>query len=67
MPEALSTLGTDVLHAMAPAGPPGDLSTPVPDFVGGVLDAVRSFLDGSIEILGEAVSGLTPGGDGPPL
>ncbi|MFB6218652.1 MAG: hypothetical protein ABEH77_05650 [Halobacteriaceae archaeon] len=55
-------VGADALYAIAAAGPPADLPAPVPDFVGGILDAVRSFLDGSVDNLGEAVSGLTPGG-----
>jgi hypothetical protein len=47
----------------ADAGPPSDLPGPVPDFVGEVLGAVNGFLSGSIDALGEAVSGLTPGGE----
>lgn len=44
------------------AGPPGDLPGPVPDFVGDIHDAINGFLSGSIDALGETVSGLTPGG-----
>ena len=45
------------------AGPPEDLPEQVPDFVSGIHDAVRDFLGGTIDSLGEAVSDLTPGGD----
>jgi hypothetical protein len=44
-------------------GPPGDLPSQVPDFVGDVHDRIGGFLNGSIDSLGEAVSGVTPGGD----
>lgn len=47
---------------VAQAGPPSDLPGPVPDFVGDILGSVRSFIGGSIDNLGEAVSDLTPGG-----
>ena len=49
-------------------GPPGGLPAPVPDFVGELLGTIGSFLDGSIENLGEAVQSVTPGGEagGPP-
>ena len=43
------------------AGPPDDLPGPVPEFVGDVLGAVGDFLSGSLDRLGETVSGLTPG------
>jgi hypothetical protein len=43
-------------------GPPSDLPGPVPDFVGDVHDAITDFLAGGIDALGEAVSGVTPGG-----
>lgn len=59
--DAVATLGIDFAN-VAQAGPPSDLPGPVPEFVGDVLGAIRSFLDGSIDRLGEAVSGLTPGG-----
>jgi hypothetical protein len=60
--DAVATVGIDFTN-IAAAGPPADLPGPVPDFVGDVLGTVRSFLDGSIDNLGEAVSDLTPGGD----
>jgi hypothetical protein len=47
-------------------GPPGGLPDVVPDFVGDIHDGIDGFLDGSIESLGEAVSGVTPGGDEKP-
>ena len=46
------------------AGPPGDLPGRVPDFVGGIHDRVGGFLNGSIDSLGDAVSGVAPDGDG---
>ncbi|MFB6205611.1 MAG: hypothetical protein ABEJ05_03655 [Haloglomus sp.] len=49
----------------ADAGPPSDLPGPVPDFVGEIHDTIRGFLNGSVDALGEAVSGVTPGGDEP--
>lgn len=52
---------SDATHVIA-QGPPVDLPDPVPDFVGDILGSIRSFLDGSIDQLGDAVSGLTPGG-----
>jgi len=48
-------------NAPAEAGPPGDLPGPVPDFVGDVHETIAGFLDGTVENLGKAVSGLTPG------
>jgi hypothetical protein len=47
-------------------GPPGGLPDVVPDFVGDIHDESGGFLNGSIESLGEAVSSVTPGGDGEP-
>jgi hypothetical protein len=47
-------------------GPPGDLPSQVPDFVGDIHDRIGGFLDGSIDSLGEAVSGVTPDGDEQP-
>ncbi|WP_435064523.1 hypothetical protein [Halobaculum sp. EA56] len=43
------------------AGPPTDLPGPVPDFVGDIHDTIRSFLDGGVDNLGEAVSGIVGG------
>lgn len=48
------------------AGPPSTLPEPVPDFVTGILDSINGFLDGTVEALGEAVSGQTPDGDTQP-
>ena len=45
------------------AGPPSDLPGPVPDFVTDVLGAIGDFLDGSVDRLGEVVSGETPADD----
>ncbi|MFB6118146.1 hypothetical protein [Halosegnis sp.] len=47
----------------ADAGPPSDLPGPVPDFVGDILETINDFLSGSVDSLGKAVSGLTPGGE----
>lgn len=44
-------------------GPPVDMPEPVPDFVESIHEQIWAFLNGSIENLGEAVSGVTPGGD----
>lgn len=65
-PVTLAQFATDAATTIA-QGPPGGLPEPVPDFVGDVHDAIRSFLDGSVDTLGEAVSGVTPGsaGDAP--
>jgi len=60
--DAVATVGIDLVNVAA-AGPPTDLPGPVPDFVGDVLGSVRSFLEGSIDNLGKAVSDLTPGGN----
>jgi hypothetical protein len=46
------------------AGPPSALPGPVPEFVGEIHDTVRAFLDRSVEALGGALGGLTPGGEG---
>jgi hypothetical protein len=50
----------------ADAGPPVDLPSQVPDFVSGIHEQINGFLDGTVENLGEAISGLTPGEGGPP-
>lgn len=47
-------------------GPPGDLPSQVPEFVGDIHEEIGGFLDGSIDSLGEAVSGVTPDGDEQP-
>ncbi|MFB6104646.1 MAG: hypothetical protein ABEJ57_06125 [Halobacteriaceae archaeon] len=43
-------------------GPPSSLPAPVPDFVGEIHDAIGGFIDGTVEALGEMVSGFA-GGD----
>lgn len=48
------------------AGPPGDLPDQVPDFVSDVHGAISDFLVGTVDSLGDAVSGLTPGGEETP-
>ncbi|WP_201289612.1 hypothetical protein [Halobaculum saliterrae] len=40
------------------AGPPSELPDPVPNFVSDIHDQIRSFLDGGVENLGDAVSGI---------
>lgn len=40
------------------AGPPSDLPDPVPEFVGDLLGAIDGFLSGTIDDLGETVSGI---------
>ncbi|MEF8780690.1 MAG: hypothetical protein V5A46_08435 [Haloferacaceae archaeon] len=62
-PLALAQIATDAAGTVA-QGPPGGLPEPVPEFVTDVHGAIRSFLDGSMDRLGDAVSGLTPGGSG---
>lgn len=39
-------------------GPSDGLPSPVPDFVSDILGTISSFLDGGIDSLGEALSGL---------
>jgi len=64
---AVATAVTDAASTLL-IGPPGGLPGPVPDFVGELLGAIGSFLDGSIENLGDAVQSVTLGGrsGGPP-
>jgi hypothetical protein len=45
------------------AGPPTDLPDPVPEFVSDIHDRIRSFIDGNVDDLGEAVSGIAGGDD----
>ncbi|WP_277553884.1 hypothetical protein [Halobaculum limi] len=45
----------------AQAGPPTDLPEQVPDFVSQIHDQIRSFIDGSVDNLGDAVSGIAGG------
>lgn len=48
----------------AERGPPADLPSQVPDFVGDIHDAIGTFLDGDLGgSLGEAISDLTPEDD----
>jgi hypothetical protein len=52
--------------APADAGPPTDLPTQVPDFVSSIHEQISGFLNGTVDDLGAAISGLTPGdGEGP--
>ena len=44
------------------AGPPTDLPGPVPEFVGELHRTIAGFFSGSVDSLGSAVSGPTPGG-----
>lgn len=62
----VGTAGAGAAPGSAPgdAGPPGDLPDPVPDFVGAIHDAIGSVIDGTLDHLGSAVSGLTPGTHG---
>lgn len=63
----VATAVTDAANVLL-VGPPGGLPGPVTDFVGDLFGTIGSFLDGSIEHLGEAVQSVTPGGEsgGPP-
>ncbi|SEH46631.1 hypothetical protein SAMN05192561_102182 [Halopenitus malekzadehii] len=61
-PMLLVTWGTDLADTIALAGPPADLPGAVPDFVGEIHDAIRSF-GGGEGGLGETISELTPGGE----
>lgn len=49
-------------------GPPEELPGPVPDFVGDIHDAVSKFVNGTLDSLGDTVSGIAAGdgagGDG---
>ncbi|MFB6195541.1 MAG: hypothetical protein ABEI80_05175 [Haloplanus sp.] len=48
----------------AERGPPADLPAQVPDHVAAIHDLIGSFLRGDLSgSLGDAVSGVTPGGD----
>jgi hypothetical protein len=60
--DTVATIGIDFTNVAA-AGPPSDLPSAVPEFVGDILGSIRSFLDGSIENLGKTVRKLTPGGN----
>ena len=59
-PITIATLANDAATTIAQAGPPNDLPAQVPDFVGDVLDTVRSAAGESG--LGETIRELTPGG-----
>ncbi|WP_096389409.1 hypothetical protein [Halopenitus persicus] len=61
-PTLLATWSTDLVDTLALAGPPADLPGAVPDFVGEIHDAIRSF-GGGEGGLGETISELTPGGE----
>ena len=62
-PMLLATWSTDLANTIALAGPPADLPGAVPDFVGDIHEAIRSF-GGGEGGLGETISELTPGGEG---
>ncbi|WP_280536548.1 hypothetical protein [Halopenitus sp. POP-27] len=62
-PSLLATWSIDLAETIALAGPPADLPGAVPDFVGEIHDAIRSFGGGEGGI-GETISELTPGGEG---
>lgn len=47
-------------------GPPGDLPGQVPEFVGDIHERIGGFLNGTVESLGDAVSGVTPDGEDKP-
>ena len=57
-----ATPGPD--NASGDAGPPSDLPSQVPDFVGGILDNVNEFLSGGVYDLGETVSDIAGNGAG---
>jgi len=57
----VGSAAVDAAQAASGGGPPVDLPDQVPDFVGDVLGSVRSFVDGSVDDLGQRVSDLTPG------
>lgn len=61
-PIAIAQLANDLGGAVLAGGPPTDLPAPVPEFVGDVLETIRSSLDGGADRLGEAVSEVTPDG-----
>ncbi|NHN46787.1 hypothetical protein G9464_04145 [Halostella sp. JP-L12] len=45
-------------------GPPDDLPSPVPDFVTDLLGAIGDFLGGAVDVLGDVLRTITPGGGG---
>ncbi|MFC6614022.1 hypothetical protein ACFQAS_03460 [Halopenitus salinus] len=59
--EFAATWTNGLADAVALAGPPSDLPSAVPDFVGDIHDAIRSFSPGDGG-LGETIRDLTPGG-----
>lgn len=54
---------TGTVTAQPAQGPPDDLPEPVPEFVSDVLGAITDFIGGAVDLLGDIVRGLTPGGD----
>lgn len=60
--------GTPAADGTGPGsiGPDGGLPGPVPDFVGDIHETIDSFLDGSIENLGESLRDLRPSDAGAP-
>ena len=58
--------GADRPGSAAERGPPVDLPSQVPDFVGDIHDRIGQFLDGDLAgSLGEHLSELTPGDEEP--
>lgn len=57
----MAPLANDTTQVFLQAGPPSDLPAQVPDFVGDILDTIRSATgEGGI---GDTISELTPGGN----
>jgi len=57
-----ATPGPD--NASGDAGPPGDLPSQAPGFVGGIFDSVNELLSGGVDDLGETVSDIAGNGAG---
>lgn len=51
-------------RARGSQGPPAEMPDRVPDHVSQIHDAIENFLGGSVDNLGDVVSGLTPGHGG---
>lgn len=61
-PDAMNETGNDAADERPGAvGPDDGLPEQVPDHVSAIHDTIESFLDGTVENLGEAISELTPG------
>lgn len=61
-PIAIVQFATDAAGMALQAGPPSDLPAQVPEFVLKILNEIGSAAGGESGGLGEAISGLTPGG-----